>query len=65
MNLPNQILKNNSSIFSVMVSIFVFLVTSIPAQAGKIEDTIEQTTVQINSLGNGSPGGSGVIIISE
>ena len=62
MNLPNQILKNNSSIFSVMVSIFVFLVTSIPAQAGKIEDTIEQTTVQINSLGNGSPGGSGVII---
>ncbi|MFN5872594.1 MAG: serine protease [Aphanizomenon sp.] len=45
-----------------MVSIFVFLVTSIPAQAGKIEDTIEQTTVQINSLGNGSPGGSGVII---
>ena len=33
-----------------------------PVQAGKIEETAQQTTVQINSEGNGSPGGSGVII---
>lgn len=62
MNLSNQILKNNSAIFSVTVSIFVFFVALIPAQAGKLEDTAEQTTVQINSEGNDSPGGSGVII---
>ena len=62
MNLSNQILKNNSPIFSVTVSTFVFFVALIPAQAGKLEDTAEQTTVQINSEGNDSPGGSGVII---
>jgi V8-like Glu-specific endopeptidase len=62
MNLCKQILKNHSSIFSVTLSIFVFTAISMPAQAGKIEETAQQTTVQINSEGNGSPGGSGVII---
>ncbi|MTJ21803.1 trypsin-like peptidase domain-containing protein [Dolichospermum sp. UHCC 0352] len=62
MNLSNQILKNNSAIFSVTVSIFVFFVALIPAQAGKLEDAAQQTTVQINSEGSDSPGGSGVII---
>jgi S1-C subfamily serine protease len=62
MNLSNQILKNNSAIFSVTVSTFVFFVALIPVQAEKLEDTAQQTTVQINSEGNDSPGGSGVII---
>ena len=62
MNLSKQILKNHSSIFSVTLSIFVFTTISMPVQAGKIEETAQQTTVQINSEGNGSPGGSGVII---
>jgi len=62
MNLSNQILKNNSAIFSVTVSTFVFFVALIPVQAEKLEDAAQQTTVQINSEGNDSPGGSGVII---
>jgi S1-C subfamily serine protease len=62
MNLSNQILKNNSAIFSVTVSIFVFFVALISVQAEKLEDAAQQTTVQINSEGNDSPGGSGVII---
>ncbi|WP_052150046.1 GUN4 domain-containing protein [Aphanizomenon flos-aquae] len=62
MNLSNPILKNNSAIFSVTASVFVFFVGSTPAQAGKNEDIAQQTTVQINSEGNNSPGGSGVII---
>jgi len=61
MNLLNPILKNNSSIFSVAVTMFVFIATSMPANAGKIEDTAEQTTVQINN-NIIPPGGSGVII---
>ena len=62
MNLSNQILKNNSAIFSVTVSTFVFFVALISVQAEKLEDAAQQTTVQINSEGNDSPGGSGVII---
>jgi S1-C subfamily serine protease len=62
MNLSNQILKNNSAIFSVTASTFVFFVALISVQAEKLEDAAQQTTVQINSEGNDSPGGSGVII---
>ncbi|MDB9308451.1 serine protease [Aphanizomenon sp. CS-733/32] len=61
MNLLNPILKNNSSIVSVAVTMLVFIAALTPANAGKIEDTAEQTTVQINN-NIIPPGGSGVII---
>ncbi|MFM8006285.1 MAG: hypothetical protein ACKO86_15375, partial [Dolichospermum sp.] len=60
MNLSYQLLKNNYSIFSVTISM-LFSVTSLtPVAAERVQDTLEKTTVQINTQDDISPGGSGV-----
>lgn len=62
MNLSYQLLKNNYSIFSVTISILFSVTALTPVQAERVQDSLEKTTVQINTQDDISPGGSGVII---
>ncbi|MFM6203204.1 MAG: serine protease, partial [Dolichospermum sp.] len=62
MNLSYQLLKNNYSIFSVTISMLFSVTALTPVAAERVQDTLEKTTVQINTQDDISPGGSGVII---
>ncbi|MDB9459809.1 GUN4 domain-containing protein [Dolichospermum circinale CS-545/17] len=62
MNLSYQLLKNNYSIFSVTISILFSVTALTQVQAERVQDSLEKTTVQINTQNDISPGGSGVII---
>jgi len=62
MNLSYQLLKNNYSIFSITISILFSVTALAPVQAERVQDSLEKTTVQINTQDDISPGGSGVII---
>ena len=62
MNLSYQLLKNNYSIFSITISILFSVTALTPVAAERVQDSLEKTTVQINTQDDISPGGSGVII---
>jgi V8-like Glu-specific endopeptidase len=62
MNLSYQLLKNNYSIFSITISILFSVTALTPVAAERVQDSLEKTTVQINTQDGSSPGGSGVII---
>jgi V8-like Glu-specific endopeptidase len=62
MNLSYQLLKNNYSIFSVTISMLFSVTALTPVAAERVQDSLEKTTVQINTEDDISPGGSGVII---
>lgn len=61
-SLLSKKLKQNLTTVLFTTLIFVTVTTAMPIKSQTIEETIKSTTVQINSKGNLSPGGSGVII---